>query len=65
MPISFRNDVHRIWTAQFRYPGGGDPIFAPPWDIVQDFKENNITWVQYTERYIELMRLSYLAHKDY
>ena len=60
-----------LYTAQFRYPFSDrlditaatkDPlgkIFAPPWDLVKQFKDNQIDEKEYTNIFHNLMVKSY------
>ena len=41
----------------------GNSIFAPNWDIVMRVKSGAISEVEYTDRYKQLMRESFLANK--
>lgn len=41
----------------------GDEVFAPTWDLVNQFKNGDIDWVTYRRRYYGLMRRSYKEHK--
>ena len=64
----------RIWTARVDYTGlesevvlnttaksanGLGRVFAPTWEMVTARKREEITWEQYTERYLNLLRERY------
>lgn len=64
----------QLWTAQYNYPGedrhditvkSGDLVFAPNWQLVTAYKNNQITWEEYTQQYLELMRQSYQTQKQH
>lgn len=64
----------QLWTAHYSYSGEdryditvktGDPAFAPPWNLVAGYKNNNVSWEEYTQRYIQYMRLSYQEQKQH
>lgn len=38
--------------------------FAPTWDMVMGHKRGEITWAEYTERYVALMRQRYAENKE-
>jgi uncharacterized protein YeaO (DUF488 family) len=42
----------------------GSPIFAPTWEIVMGVKSGEISEARYTEVYHQLMRRSFVEHKD-
>jgi len=66
----------KVFTAQLAYRGidrldisvaGNDPVgkyFAPTWELVMGHKRGAITDSQYTERYLDMMRKSYVSHRD-
>lgn len=65
--------VH-LWTARYNYSGNdryditvksGDTTFSPTWQLVMRFKNNQMTWEEYTEQYTQLMRNSYLTNKEH
>ena len=64
----------RIWTARVDYTGmenevvlnttaksakGLGKVFAPTWEMVMARRHDEITWEQYTERYLNLLRDRY------
>ena len=65
----------KIYTAQYRYSGGDrlditvkgkdvvGRVFAPTWKTVIDYK-NNKDILKYTNKYYELMRISYIKHRN-
>ena len=66
----------KIWTAQYRYPGTDrlditvkgqhaiGKIFAPTWMLVSAWKEHRIDWVEYSDAYFKLMRMSYRTNRS-
>lgn len=64
----------KIWTARIGYGSlddelvldttakaedGPGKVFAPPWSLVLASKRGIITWEEYTERYLKLLRGRY------
>ena len=44
---------------------GQDRVFAPTWDMVMASKKELITWEEYTEQYLSLMRERYLQNQKH
>lgn len=42
----------------------GDPVFAPPKNLVMGYKAGLISQEQYTETYLALMRESWMANRE-
>lgn len=42
----------------------GDKVFAPSWEIVMGYKNGSISAETYTEKYIQMMRLSYKKNRS-
>jgi hypothetical protein len=71
-----REPTCTVYTAQYRYSGsdrlditvkGKNSIgkyFAPTWNIVYMFRDGSIDWSEYTRIYTDLMRTSYIKHRD-
>lgn len=72
------NNILRLKTARINYsPSAGELVldttiksgsglgvtFAPTWDLVLAFKSGTLSWQQYTEGYVRLMRLRYLDNQ--
>lgn len=68
-----------LYTARVNYPGwsnelvldttcktghGMGAIFAPSKKMVWDFKNKKISWEEYTDRYLRLMRERYRANAE-
>ena len=68
----------KIWTARVDYQAVGNQVvlnttigsgegigklFAPTWSMVRASKFGHISWEQYTEKYLELMRQRYSADR--
>ena len=66
-----------LYTARVNYPGWSDELvldttyktghglgatFAPSKKMVWDFKDGKITWLEYEDRYLRLMRERYRAN---
>lgn len=49
MPIAITASVP-VW-----YKGNSMQVFAPDWELVQDWKSGKITWDEYTERYNSML----------
>ena len=43
---------------------GVGKVFAPTWDMVMQSKRGEITWSEYTEQYLTLMRERYIDNKQ-
>ena len=63
--------VVEVWTANIRYSGpdrldvtvkSGDRTFAPTWDLVMGYKQGKISEEEYTEKYTQLMRQSWVKN---
>lgn len=68
-----KNRNLRVYTAQYGYNGEnrlditvktGLQMFAPTWEMVQDYKEKRIDKDQYTELYYAKMRNSFKTHRE-
>lgn len=63
----------KIQTSTIRYNGAdklditiksGNRVFAPTWDMVMDHKKRRLSDKEYTNKYIEMMRISWARHAD-
>lgn len=63
----------KVYTSQYSYRGEdrldttvktSDKIFAPTWDMVMRHKNGSISDEEYTKKYYNLMRQSYIKHKN-
>lgn len=70
--MEIRDSMCELWTARYNYSGTdrydvtvktGDVVFAPAWHLVKLYKDEQITWRQYTQLYVQQMRKSYQANK--
>ena len=61
-----------IYTSRIDYPGDdaidvsaltGNQAFAPLWPVVRDFKRGRLTWDEYKDEYVSLMRASYKENR--
>jgi len=50
---SYKGDDRIDITVKGQHPIG--KIFAPTWDMVMGLKEERITWLEYCEKYADLM----------